>query len=40
MGILSSSKFWKAVGEAVIAAITAFITAMTTTSCMGQGPLW
>lgn len=42
MNIISAipPKIWKAIGEAVIAAITAFITALTTTSCAGYGPLW
>ena len=26
--------------EGLIAAITAFIAAITTTSCMGRGPFW
>lgn len=39
-GLTSNPKIWKALGEAIIAAITAFITALTTTSCMGRGPLW
>lgn len=38
--IMSNPRIWKAVGEAIIAAITAFITALTTTSCIGRGPLW
>ena len=33
-------KLWKALAEAVIAFVTALITALTTTSCMGHGPLW
>lgn len=28
------------VAKVVVAAITAFITAITTTSCMGRGPLF
>lgn len=39
-GLTSNPRIWKALGEAIIAAITAFITALTTTSCMGRGPLW
>ena len=26
--------------KVVVAALTAFLTAITTTSCMGLGPLW
>lgn len=33
-------RVWKAIAEAIIAGITAFFTALTTTSCMGHGPLW
>ncbi len=40
MSLTSNPRFWKAVAEAVIAAITAFVTALTTTSCAGYGPLW
>lgn len=38
--IAKNPKVWKAIGEAIVAAITAFITALTTTSCAGYGPLW
>ena len=31
-------KLWKRVADVVIAIITAAITALTTTSCMGHGP--
>ena len=33
-------RVWRALAEAIIAAATAFFTALTTTSCMGHGPLW
>ena len=29
---------WDAAGEVIVAALTAFLTAITTTSCMGYGP--
>ena len=38
--IFKNPRIWKAAAEAIIAAITAFITALTTTSCAGYGPLW
>ena len=38
--IFKNPRIWKAFAEAIIAAITAFITALTTTSCAGYGPLW
>ena len=38
--IFKNPRIMKAAAEAVIAAITAFITALTTTSCAGYGPLW
>ena len=31
-------KFWKKVMDVLVAIITAAITALTTTSCMGHGP--
>ena len=38
MKISEKMKSW--IMEALIAAITAFIAAITTTSCMGRGPFW
>ena len=35
-----SEKMKSRIVEALIAAITAFIAAITTTSCMGRGPFW
>jgi hypothetical protein len=26
--------------KVIVAALTAFLTAISTTSCMGQGPIW
>lgn len=41
VGILAKNpKLWKAICDAIVAAITAFVTALTTTSCAGYGPLW
>ena len=34
-----SSKFWEVCIRIVIAALTAALTAITTTSCMGHGPI-
>ena len=34
----SNVKFWKKVMDVLVAIITAAITALTTTSCMGHGP--
>ena len=33
-------KILEIVAKVVVAAITAFITAITTTSCMGRGPIF
>ena len=33
------SKFWEVTLRIVIAALTAALTAITTTSCMGHGPI-
>ena len=33
------SKIWEIVKRVAVAALTAFLTAITTTSCMGRGPI-
>ena len=33
------NKFWEVIIRIVIAALTAALTAITTTSCMGHGPI-
>ena len=36
---MKNSRFWDVLLKVLVAAITAAATALTTTSCMGQGPL-
>ena len=36
---MKSSRFWDVLLKVIVAAITAAATALTTTSCMGHGPL-
>lgn len=41
LGVFKSNpKLWKAIGEAIIAFVTALVTALTTTSCLGRGPFY
>ena len=36
---MKKERIWEVVAKMVVAALTAFLTALTTTSCMGHGPL-
>jgi len=36
---MKKNSVWEVVAKMVVAALTAFLTALTTTSCMGHGPL-
>ena len=36
---MNKAKFWEVLLKVLVAAITAALTAITTTSCMGHGPL-
>ena len=36
---MKNSRFWDVLLKVIVAAITAAATALTTTSCMGHGPL-
>ncbi|MBO4551333.1 MAG: smalltalk protein [Bacteroidaceae bacterium] len=35
---MKSSKLWELILKVLVAAITAALTALTTTSCLGRGP--
>ncbi len=35
---MNSRKVWETILKVIVAAITAALTAITTTSCMGRGP--
>jgi hypothetical protein len=37
---MKNSRFWEVLLKVIVAAATAAITALTTTSCMGHGPLF
>ncbi|MCR5588770.1 MAG: smalltalk protein [Bacteroidales bacterium] len=37
---MNKKNFWEVVLKMVVAALTAAITALTTTSCMGHGPIY
>ena len=37
---MKNKEFWKAVIQFAISILTAALTAMGTTSCMGQGPIY
>ena len=37
---MKNSSFWEVLLKVIVAAATAAITALTTTSCMGHGPLF
>ena len=36
---MKDKKFWEVVAKVIVAALTAALTAVTTTSCMGYGPI-
>ena len=36
---MKDKKFWEVVAKVIVAALTAALTAVTTTSCMGYGPM-
>ena len=36
---MNKTKFWEIVAKVIVAALTAALTAVTTTSCMGYGPI-
>ncbi|MCH5308093.1 MAG: smalltalk protein [Prevotella sp.] len=38
--MMEKKSFWEVIARVIVAAITAALTALTTTSCMGQGPLF
>ena len=35
---MNNKRFWEIVAKMIVAALTAALTAVTTTSCMGHGP--
>ena len=37
---MKNSRFWEVLLKVIVAAATAAITALTTTSCMGHGPFY
>lgn len=37
---MNKNRFWEILLKVLVAAITAAATALTTTSCMGRGPLF
>ena len=37
---MKNIEFWKSVIQLVISVLTAALTAMSTTSCMGHGPIY
>ncbi|MCR4765948.1 MAG: smalltalk protein [Bacteroidaceae bacterium] len=37
---MKNKEFWKSVIQLVISVLTAALTAISTTSCMGHGPLY
>jgi len=37
---MKNQRFIEVAVKVIVAALTAFLTALTTTSCMGLGPLW
>jgi hypothetical protein len=36
---MKNNRFWEVVAKVIVAALTAALTAVTTTSCMGYGPM-
>ena len=38
--MMEKKSFWEVIARVIVAAITAALTALTTTSCMGHGPLF
>ena len=36
---MNNKRFWEVVAKVIVAALTAALTAVTTTSCMGYGPM-
>ena len=36
---MNNKRFWEVVAKVIVAALTAALTAVTTTSCMGFGPM-
>ena len=36
---MNNKRFWEIIAKVIVAALTAALTAVTTTSCMGYGPV-